>query len=103
MQEIWHKHAEKLSYDSMCRAMFMETYNALWAMKRLPFDGYSSTGWQGRELRFAFGLNSPLNQNLITTFSRFFAKLFWPFPQSFCAFFSSFFLCEHEVYIDKGI
>ena len=86
MQEIWHKDAEKLSYDSICRAMFMETYNALWEMKRLPFDGYSSTGCQRRDLRFAFGLNSPLNQNPITTFQGFLQNCSGRFHRVFVRF-----------------
>ena len=74
MQEIWHKDVGKLSYNSMYREMFMETYSALWAMKRLPFDWYSSTGCQGRELRFAFVLNLPPRLFWISHFSSFFPQ-----------------------------
>ena len=43
-------------------------------MKRPGVDWYSSTRCQGRELRFAFGLNSPPRLFLISHFSSFFSQ-----------------------------
>ena len=52
-------------------------------MKRPGVDWYSSTRCQGRGLRCDFALRMPQNKNLISTFSRFFTNLVWPFLQSF--------------------
>ena len=70
-------------YDSMSMEVLSDTCMAFGGRRTRDYDWYCFSEVQGSDWDLCLILKVPLNQNSITTFSRFFANSFWPFPQSF--------------------